>query len=155
MTGDKREKKVISDNRKAFYEYFIEERFEAGIELKGSEVKSLRAGKINMMDSFADFEGEELYLRNCHIAEYSGANQFNHHPTRPRKLLLHKQEIKKLFGKVKQKGYTLVPLSFYFNEKNRAKVELGLAKGKKQHDKREAEKQRDWDREKSRIMKSE
>jgi SsrA-binding protein len=144
------EKQIIAQNRKARYEYFIEEVLEAGIVLKGSEVKSLREGNANITDAYADEQDGEVLLLQSYIAEYKGANQFNHQPKRPRKLLLHRREIKKLFGKLKVKGYTLVPLSIYFNEKKIVKVELGLAKGKKQYDKREAEKERDWNRDKAR-----
>lgn len=146
-------KTLIAANKKARHNYFIEETIEAGLVLYGSEVKSLRAGKANIADGYVHEKAGELYLLGCHIAEYTQANRFNHPPTRPRKLLLHKQELNKLMGKVKIKGYTLVPLSLYFNHKNIAKAELGLAKGKKQHDKRETEKQRDWQRQKARVMK--
>src|SRR4051812_11130464 len=125
------EKKIIAVNRKARHEYFIEDTVEAGIMLKGSEVKSLRAGNVNIADSYAEEKSGDVYLLQAHIGEFKGANRWGHTPTRPRKLLLHKAEIRKLFGKLKVKGYTLVPLSLYFNEKNIAKVELGLARGKK------------------------
>ncbi|MCE3232648.1 MAG: smpB [Rickettsiaceae bacterium] len=150
MSKPEPEKQIIAQNRKARYEYFIEEVLEAGIVLKGSEVKSLREGNANITDAYADEQDGEVLLLQSYIAEYKGANQFNHQPKRPRKLLLHRREIKKLFGKLKVKGYTLVPLSIYFNEKKIVKVELGLAKGKKQYDKREAEKERDWNRDKAR-----
>jgi SsrA-binding protein len=150
----KTDKRIIADNRRARYDYFIEETLEAGIVLVGTEVKSLRAGKANVAESHADFDGEILVLHNAYIPEYQKASQyFNHSARRPRKLLLHKSELKKLFGKVKQKGYTLVPLNLYFNAKNIVKLELGLAKGKKKHDKRETEKNRDWARDKARAMK--
>lgn len=145
-------RKIVADNRRARHDFFIEETFEAGIVLSGSEVKSLRAGRANLNDSYADASNGEIFLLNCHIAEYKGANRFNHEPKRPRKLLLHKNQIKRLFGKVNTKGLTLIPLSMYFNNKNMVKVELGLAKGKKLHDKRDSEKQRDWDREKQRML---
>jgi SsrA-binding protein len=147
------EKKIIAQNRKAKFEYFIEDSCEAGIVLKGSELKSLREGNANITDAYADEQDGEIVLMQAYIAEYKGANQFNHQPKRPRKLLMHKAEIKKFFGKLKVKGYTLVPLSMYFNEKNIVKVELGLAKGKKQFDKRATEKERDWSRDKARIIK--
>lgn len=149
----KREKKIIAQNRKARHEFFIEDVVEAGIVLKGSELKSLRMGNANISDAFADEQAGEVFLRGAYIAEYKGANQFNHEPKRPRKLLLHKREVQKLFGKLKVKGYTLVPLCLYFNEKNLVKVEIGLAKGKKQHDKREALKEKDWQRQKARAAK--
>jgi len=150
--GEK-ENKIIAQNRKARHDYFIEDSFEAGVVLQGSEVKSIRAGNVNLIDAFAEQKGSEVFMMGAYIAEYKGANQFNHHPKRPRKLLLHKSEIQKMFGKLKVKGYTLVPLSIYINHKNLIKVELGLVKGKKQHDKREAQKERDWQRQKDRAMK--
>lgn len=146
-------RKVVAQNKRAFYEYHIEEKFEAGIVLTGSEVKSLRAGKANIADSFADTDGTGLFLRQAHIAKYGAANRWNHEETRVRRLLLHKSEIQKLIGKLKTKGLTLVPISMYFNEKNLVKVELGLGKGKKLHDKRETEKKRDWQRQKGRMLK--
>lgn len=145
-------KKVVAHNKKASFEYFIEEKFEAGLVLTGSEVKSIRSGKVNIADSHAGFDKNEIFLFNCHIAEYEQANRFNHSPKRPKKLLLHSKEIRKIFGKIKVKGYTLVALSVYFNQKNLVKVELGLAKGKKQHDKRQAIKEQDWERDKARVM---
>jgi SsrA-binding protein len=148
-------KKLIAQNRRARHEYFIEDSFEAGIVLMGSEVKSVREGNVSIADSYADENNGEVLLLNSYIAEYKGANQFNHIPKRPRKLLMHRREIKKLFGKLKVKGYTLVPLSIYLNEKNIVKIEMGLAKGKKQHDKRATEKERDWNRDKARIVKGE
>lgn len=143
---------IIAKNRRANFEYTIEEKFEAGIVLVGSEVKSARDGKVNVADSHATESEGEIVLYNCHIAEYHGANQFNHSTKRPRKLLLHKREIKKIIGKIKLKGYTLIVLSMYFNRKNMIKIELGLAKGKKLHDKRESIKERDWQREQGRSM---
>jgi SsrA-binding protein len=148
-------KKIIAQNRRARHEYFIEESLEVGIVLMGSEVKSVREGNVNIADSYADEQNGEVLLLQAYIAEYKGANQFNHIPKRPRKLLLHKNEIKKLFGKLKVKGYTLVPLSIYLNEKNIVKLEIGLAKGKKQYDKRASEKERDWNRDKARISRGE
>jgi SsrA-binding protein len=143
----------IIENRKARHDYFIEDTLEAGIVLQGSEVKSLRAGNINITDAYVDEKQEEMWLLQAYIGEYKGANRFNHQPKRPRKLLLNKQEIKKLIGKLKVKGLTIVPLSFYFNDNNIVKVEIGIAKGKKLHDKRETEKQRDWNRQKLRVLK--
>lgn len=150
--NDELYKKIIAQNKKARHNYFIEESFEAGIVLLGSEVKSVRDGKVNISDAYTDDIKGEFYLINSHIAEYKGANRFNHKPLRPRKLLMHKKEIKKLFGKLKIKGYTLVPLALYFNNKNIIKVEMGLAKGKKQHDKRESIKERDIERDKRREL---
>lgn len=148
------EKKIVAQNRKARFNYSIIETFEAGIVLVGSEVKSLRSGKANIGDAFADIEGTEVCLRQMHITEYFGANRFNHYPTRTRKLLLHKSQIRKLLGKLKTKGLTIVPLSVYFNEKNMVKVEIALASGKKNYDKREAIKNREWNIQKSRILKN-
>ena len=145
-------KKIIAQNRQALFNYFIEERFEAGLILKGSEVQSLRQGKANIADSHATNAANEIFLYNCHIAEYDKAHQFNHDSRRPRKLLLHTKEIKKIIGKIRVKGYTLIALTLYFNSKNIAKVELGLAKGKKLHDKRESIKDRDWQREQGKLM---
>ncbi|KKM10686.1 SsrA-binding protein [Clostridiales bacterium PH28_bin88] len=139
--------KVVTENRKARHDYFIEETYEAGIALKGTEVKSLRAGKGNLRDSYARVENGEVMLYNMHISPYEQGNRFNHEPTRPRKLLLHKGEINRLLGKTREKGLTLVPLKVYFNSRGRAKLELGLAKGKKLHDKREDIAERDAKRE--------
>ena len=144
--------KVVSDNRRARYDYEILQAFEAGIELKGSEVKSLRTGHTNLAEAYATMKGGELWLINSNIPEYREANRFNHEPKRPRKLLLHEREIEKLFGAVERKGMTLVPLSIYFNRTGRAKVELALAKGKQTHDKRASIKERDWKRDKARLM---
>lgn len=145
-------KKIIAQNKKALFNYFIEERLEAGIVLKGSEVQSLRQGKASIEESHAADTGNEVFLYNCHIAEYEKANRFNHSTRRPRKLLLHKKEINKIIGKIKIKGYTLVALSMYFNKKNKIKIELGIAKGKKLHDKRESIKEKDWKRDQSRLI---
>ncbi|HEU4476242.1 MAG TPA: SsrA-binding protein SmpB [Methyloceanibacter sp.] len=144
--------KLVAENRKARFNYDIEEKFEAGIALMGSEVKSLRAGKANISESYATEEGGELYLVNAHIAEYAGAARDGHAPTRPRKLLLHAREIARLIGAVNREGMALVPLRLYFNARGIAKVQLGLAKGKKLHDKRDTEKKRDWERQKGRLM---
>ena len=145
--------KIICLNKKARHDYFIEDRFEAGLVLAGTEVKALREGKANLVDSFAEFEDGEAWLYNCHIGHYTAAHQFNHHPTRKRKLLLHKREIARLIGKTREKGYSLIPLKLYF-KKGRAKVELGLARGKKLYDKRAAILKRETDREIARAMKS-
>jgi len=144
--------KLVAENRKARFNYDIEEKLEAGIALKGSEVKSLRAGRANIAESYASEEGGELYLINAHIAEYASAARDGHAPTRPRKLLLHSREIARLIGAIHRQGMTLVPLKLYFNARGIAKVELGLAKGKKLHDKRDTEKRRDWERQKRRLM---
>jgi len=144
--------KLVAENRKARFNYEISDTLEAGIALSGSEVKSLRSGKANIADAYASDEGGELYLLNAHIAEYSQAGRANHEPTRPRKLLLHRKEIGKLAGAIQREGMTVVPLKLYFNQRGIAKVLLGLAKGKKLHDKRDTEKRRDWDRQKGRLM---
>ncbi len=129
------ERKVVTRNRKAFHDYRIEDRFEAGVVLVGSEVKSLRDGKANLQDSYCKIEEGEVIMMNCHISPYSQASHFNHDPVRARKLLLHRREIRKLDRALTQKGYTLIPLQIYF-VRGRAKVEIGLAKGKRQYDKR-------------------
>src|SRR5579885_1913833 len=144
--------KLVAENRKARFNYDIEDKIEAGIQLTGSEVKSLRSGKANIAESYASDEGGEIYLINAHIAEYAQARRDGHAPTRPRKLLLHKREINKLLGAIQRQGMTLVPLRLYFNARGIAKVELGLARGKKTHDKRDTEKKRDWERQKGRLM---
>ena len=146
--------RTVADNRKARFNYEILDKYEAGIELTGTEVKSLRNGKSNIKDSYANEHKGEMILYNAYIPEYLQANRFNHEPRRPRKLLLHRREIGKLAGAVQREGMTIVPLRMYFNKQGRAKIELAIARGKKTHDKRETEKQRDWNREKSRLMKS-
>jgi SsrA-binding protein len=147
-----RANKIVADNRKARFLYQIGDVYEAGIALTGTEVKSLRQGKATIAESYAAERDGELWLYNAHIPEYLQANRFNHFPRRPRKLLLHAREINKLRGAVEREGMTLVPLKLYFNPKGRAKVELAVARGKKLHDKREAEKQRSWQRERARLM---
>jgi SsrA-binding protein len=147
--------KLVAENRKARFNYAIEAKLEAGLVLTGSEVKSLRAGKANIGDAYASDEGRgELYLINAHIAEYAQGGRNTHAPTRPRKLLLHKRELDRLMGAIQRQGMTVVPLKLYFNARGIAKVELGLAKGKKLHDKRETEKKRDWNREKGRLLRA-
>ena len=145
--------KVVATNRKAVHDYFIEERYEAGIMLQGTEVKSLREGRVNLQDSYASVRGSEIFLHQCHISPYSHGNIMNHDPTRVRKLLLHKTEIHKLLGKTQQKGLTLIPLRIYFSKRGYAKVELGLAKGKKLYDRRESIKTREAGREVERAIK--
>ena len=140
-------------NRRARYEYELLDEYEAGIVLVGTEVKSLRAGKANVGDAFAIHKDNELWLHNLHISEYHGGNRFNHEPKRPRKLLLKKREISKLIGQLQVKGLTLVPLAVLFNDKGLVKIKLAVGRGKKAHDKRESEKERDWSREKSRLLK--
>jgi SsrA-binding protein len=144
--------KVVADNRKARFNYEIGETVEAGIALTGSEVKSLRAGKATIAESYADARAGEIWLVNANIPEYVQAGRFNHAPKRPRKLLLHKRQIGKLSGAVERDGMTIVPLKLYFNDKGRAKVELAIARGKKLHDKRETERKRSWDRERGRLL---
>ena len=140
-------------NRSAYFEYFIEDKYVAGIVLTGTEVKSLREGKANFNDSYCLFQNGELWIRSFHISEYSHGTVNNHDPIRERKLLLNRRELKKMEAKLKEKGYTIVPLRLYFNEKNLAKLEIGLGKGKKLHDKRETIKQRDTEREIKRYIK--
>ena len=140
-------------NRSAYFEYFIDEKYVAGIALTGTEVKSLRAGKASFNDSYCIFHKGELWIRSFHIAEYTFGTYNNHDPMRERKLLLKKKELKKMESKLKEKGYTIVPLRLFFNDKNLAKLEIGLAKGKKMYDKRETIKQRDTEREIKRYVK--
>ena len=144
--------KTVAANRRARFEYFIEETFEAGIALSGTEVKSLRFGEGSIAESYAEVKDDEVWLINANIPEFSHGNRFNHEPKRPRKLLLHEREIAKLFGAVARQGMTLIPLSIYFNGRGRAKVELALGRGRKAHDKREHEKEKDWKREQGRLL---
>ena len=145
--------KVIANNKKAFHDYFIEEKFEAGIELAGTEVKSLRLGNVNLKDSFCLIKDGQLSVLGMHISPYEKGNIFNKEPRRPRRLLMHKREILRLFGRIKQDGYSLIPLSVYFKGP-RVKLEIGLAKGKKLYDKRETAARRDAKREMDRVMKT-
>jgi SsrA-binding protein len=145
-------RKVIAENRRARFDYFLEESFEAGLALTGTEVKALREGRANIAESYAAAEGREIVLINADIPPYGHANRFNHEPRRPRKLLLHRKQLDKLIGAVQREGRTLIPVRLYFNEKGRVKLELALAKGKKMHDKREATAERDWQRDKARLM---
>ncbi len=145
-------RKVVAENRKARRNYEIEETFEAGLILSGTEVKSLRSGKANIAESYASDEKGELFLINAYIPEYAEASRFNHAPRRARKLLLHRKEIHKLMIAIQREGMTLVPLRLYFNHRGIAKLELALGKGRKLHDKRQAERKRDWDRQKARLM---
>jgi SsrA-binding protein len=144
--------RVVADNRKARFNYEILDTYEAGIALTGTEVKSLRQGKATIGDAYAGPSGADFFLFNAYIPEYLQANRFNHETKRPRRLLLHRRQIDKLIGATQREGFTVVPLKMYFNERGRAKVELGLGRGKKLHDKRETEKQRDWNRERARVM---
>jgi len=145
-------RKVVADNRRARFDYEIGEVIEAGVALTGTEVKSLRNGKATIHESYAAGKAGELWLYNSYIPEYLEANRFNHEPRRPRKLLLHKRQIHKLTVAVEREGMTVVAMKFYFNEQGRAKVEIALGKGRKAHDKREAVKERDWNRDKARLM---
>ena len=145
-------KQLIAQNRKARHDYFIEDTLEAGLILKGSEVKALRAGRASIGESYVDERGGKLFLTGAHISEYGHANRFNHEPTRARELLLKKRELTRLSGQIQTKGISLVPLSLYFNERGIAKCEVALVKGKKQHDKRQTEKEKDWSRQKARLM---
>ena len=145
-------KKIVAENRRARFDYFIDQVFEAGIVLTGTEVKSLRFGEGSIAESYAEVTGEEVWLVNSNVPEFSHGNRFNHEPKRPRKLLLKEREINKMHGAVAREGMTLVPLSIYFNGRGRAKVELALARGKKAHDKRDTIKERDWKREQARLL---
>ena len=144
--------KTVAENRRARFEYFIEDVVEAGIALAGTEVKALRTGQGSIAEAYAEVKDGQMWLVNANIPEFSHGNRFNHEPKRPRKLLLHGREIAKMGGAVARAGMTLIPLSIYFNDRGRAKVELALGRGKNLHDKREAVKERDWKREASRIM---
>lgn len=144
--------KLIAENRRARFDYMIEQTMEAGIQLLGTEVKALRNGRANIAESYASPERGELFLVNAYIPEYAPAAQFNHEPRRARKLLVKKRELNKLMGAVEREGRTIVPLKLYFNERGRAKLEIALARGKKAHDKRETSKQRDWQRDKARLL---
>ena len=145
-------RRLVAQNRKARHDYFIDDSLEVGIVLQGTEVKSLRGGQASIAEAYASERDGELYLVNATIPEYKNANRANHEPHRPRKLLLHKRQLAKFLAHVRSGGMTIVPLSLYFNERGRAKVELALAKGKKLYDKRASEKSRDWSRQKARLM---
>jgi SsrA-binding protein len=143
----------IAQNKKAFHDYFVEQKFEAGVELEGWEVKSIRAGRVQLKEAYVIVRGGEIYLIGCHISPLSSVStHFQPDPVRTRKLLLHKEEINRLIGSVERAGYTMLPLDVHF-KRGRIKLEIGLAKGKKQHDKRQAEKEREWAREKQRVLK--
>ncbi|WP_310496669.1 SsrA-binding protein SmpB [Sandarakinorhabdus sp.] len=144
--------KTVAENRRARFEYFIEHVVEAGIALAGSEVKALRTGQGSIAEAYAEVKDGQVWLVNCNIPVFANANHFNHEPKRPRRLLLHEREIGKMGGAVQRQGMTLIPLSIYFNDRGRAKVELALGKGKQLHDKRETMKDRDWKRDQARIM---
>ena len=145
--------KIVAENRKARFSYEILDTVEAGLVLTGTEVKSLRQGQANIQESYASAEGGEIWLINSYLPEYSQGNRFNHEPRRRRKLLVNKREMARLAQSVEREGMTMIPLKIYFNDRGRAKLLLGVARGKKLHDKRETEKQRDWAREKGRLLK--
>ena len=144
--------KLIAENRRARFDYFLEDKIEAGLTLKGTEVKALREGRANIAESYAAVEGREITLVNAHIPEYGPANRFNHEPRRPRKLLLHRKQIDKLIGAVQREGRTIIPTRLYINDRGLEKLEVALAKGKKAHDKRATEADRDWKRDQGRLM---
>ena len=145
-------RKLVAETRRARFDYFLEDSLEAGLVLTGSEVKSLRLGRANIAESYASVEGGEMVLINAYIPEYPGANRFNHEPRRGRKLLLHRRQIAKLTQAVQREGRTIVPVKLFFDEKGRAKLEIALAKGKKLHDKRASEADKDWKRDQARLM---
>lgn len=149
-----RDQRTVAENRKAFHDYFVEETVEAGLVLTGTEVKSIRLGRVNLRDSFVRVEGGEAFLFNCHIAPYEQGNRWNHEPYRNRKLLLHKGEIRELLAKTREKGYTLVPLRMYFDEHGRAKIQVAIARGKKAYDKRDTIHRRDAERQIERALKA-
>ncbi|CAM3786868.1 SsrA-binding protein SmpB [Litorimonas haliclonae] len=149
---DKSPKTLIADNRRARYEYAVEDNMEAGIQLLGTEVKALREGRANIAEAYVSVEGNEAWLINANIPIYAPASQFNHSPTRHRKLLLKRKEINVLLGETQRKGRTIVPLKLYFNKAGTAKLLIGIATGKQTHDKRETQKKRDWQRQKARLM---
>jgi SsrA-binding protein len=146
------DREVVAQNRKARFDYFIEETFEAGLQLTGTEVKSLRGGRSTIAESYVTEQGGEAWLVNANIPLYASGNRYNHEPKRPRKLLLHKAQISKLIGAIQREGRTVVPLQVYFNGQGRAKIEIALAKGKQAHDKRQTIKDRDWQRQRSRLL---
>jgi SsrA-binding protein len=152
MAEAAKKQKLIAENRRARFDYFLEDSVEAGISLTGSEVKSLREGKANIAESYASAEGREIVLVNAYIPEYGPANRFNHEPRRPRKLLLHRRQIDRMLASVHREGRTIIPTRLYWDEKGRAKLELCMAKGKKLHDKRATEADRDWKRDQARLM---
>lgn len=146
--------RYVAQNRRARHDYLIEQTLEAGLVLQGTEIKVLRQGQASIAEAYAGAEGGELFLVNANIPEYGSSAHFNHQPRRPRKLLLHRKELNRLMGAIRREGITVVPLSIYFNERGRAKVELGVARGKRKADKRQAERDRDWQRSRARIMRS-
>ena len=153
MASDKPKAKVIAENRRAKFDYFLEDYTEAGIQLLGTEIKALRDGRANIAEAYVSPEGRELVLINADIPPYKQANRFNHEPRRQRKLLLHRRQIDRMIGAVQRDGQTIIPVRLYLNEAGKAKLEIALAKGKKLHDKRQATAERDWQRDKARLMK--
>ena len=153
MAAFQSKSKTIAENRRARFDYFLEDNTEAGLVLTGTEIKALRDGRANIAESYAAVEGREIVLINADIPPYKQANRFNHEPRRPRKLLLHRKQIDRLIGAVQRDGQTIIPLRLYLNEDGKAKLEIALAKGKKLHDKREASAERDWQRDKARLLK--
>jgi SsrA-binding protein len=144
--------RYVAQNRRARHDYIIEDTVEAGLVLHGTEVKVLRKGQASIVEAYADESGGELFLVNANIPEYAASAHFNHEPRRPRKLLLHKKQINRLLGAIRREGVTVVPLSIYFNERGRAKIALGLARGKRKADKRQSERDRDWQRSRARLL---
>ena len=152
MASEKPKTKVLAENRRARFDYFLEDFVEAGIQLLGTEIKALRDGRANIAESYVSPEGRDLVLINADIPPYKQANRFNHEPRRPRRLLLHRKQIDRMIGAVQRDGQTIIPVRLYLNEAGKAKIEIAMAKGKKLHDKREASADRDWQRDKARLM---
>jgi len=152
MAAEPQVRKLIAENRRARFDYFLEDNVEAGIVLTGTEVKALRQGRANIAESYASAEGRDIVLINAYIPEYGPANRFNHEPRRPRRLLLHRRQIDRMIAAIQREGRTIVPLRLFWDDKGRAKLELAMAKGKKIHDKRQTEADRDWSRDKARLM---
>jgi SsrA-binding protein len=153
MASDKPKTKLLAENRRAKFDYFLEDFVEAGIQLLGTEIKALRDGRANIAESYVSPEGRDLVLINADIPPYKQANRFNHEPRRPRRLLLHRKQIDRMIGAVQRDGQTIIPVRLYLNEAGKAKIEIAMAKGKKLHDKRQATADRDWARDKARLMK--
>ena len=153
MASDKPKTKLLAENRRAKFDYFLEDFVEAGIQLLGTEIKALRDGRANIAESYVSPEGRDLVLINADIPPYKQANRFNHEPRRPRRLLLHRKQIDRMIGAVQRDGQTIIPVRLYLNEAGKAKIEIAMAKGKKLHDKRQASADRDWARDKARLMK--
>lgn len=152
--ADRPKLKIVADNRRARFDYELGDPVEAGLQLLGTEVKALRAGKANLGEAYAGPNGDEIFIYNLHIPEYTEGNRNNHEPRRPRRLLMHRREISRMLAGVQREGMTIVPMKLYFNPRGLVKLELALGKGKKTHDKRQTIKQRDWNREKSRLVKN-